>query len=198
MNNKLISLIRRMDTKTPEAQMALQCAPLIVGLRMSNLLFIRNGQIKRIQELLKRRGICLSLLYREREKSVVFLYYREELGKYLAKTDVRKFLMECGYGSAQITDILSLFGRRYHAYRQGLCDFPHEIGVLLGYPLEDVRGFIDNAGQNYLYSGYWKVYRDVEEKKEIFCMYEFARETLVEFVCHGTGMKDIIDAYKEK
>lgn len=37
-------------------------------------------------------------------------------------------------------------------------DFPHEMGILLGYPVEDVEGFIINNGKNELYTGYWKVY----------------------------------------
>ena len=32
--------------------------------------------------------------------------------------------------------------------------FPHEIGLLLGYPVEDVLGFIRYQGKNYLYTGY--------------------------------------------
>ncbi len=32
--------------------------------------------------------------------------------------------------------------------------FPHEMGLLLGYPVEDVVGFMENNGKNYLYSGY--------------------------------------------
>ena len=32
--------------------------------------------------------------------------------------------------------------------------FPHEIGLLLGYPVEDVLGFIRHQGKNYLYTGY--------------------------------------------
>ena len=39
--------------------------------------------------------------------------------------------------------------------------FPHEMGLLLGYPIEDVRGFIEHNGCGCLYSGYWKVYRNV-------------------------------------
>ena len=46
--------------------------------------------------------------------------------------------------------------------------FPHEIGVLLGYPAEDVKGFVVNEGKNYLYSGYWKVYGDLSEAKQLF------------------------------
>ena len=41
--------------------------------------------------------------------------------------------------------------------------FPHEMGVLLGYPVEDVRGFMEQNGQNALYQGYWKVYAHVPD-----------------------------------
>lgn len=39
-------------------------------------------------------------------------------------------------------------------------DFPHEIGVFLGYPLYDVVGFIENAGRNFTCCGCWKAYGD--------------------------------------
>ena len=35
-------------------------------------------------------------------------------------------------------------------------DFPHEIGVFLGYPLTDVVGFIENQGRNFTCCGCWK------------------------------------------
>ena len=34
--------------------------------------------------------------------------------------------------------------------------FPHEIGLVLGYPPVDVEGFIKKEGRDFLYSGYWK------------------------------------------
>ena len=40
--------------------------------------------------------------------------------------------------------------------------FPHEVGLFLGYPLEDVIGFISNKGENYYQVGPWKVYSDQE------------------------------------
>lgn len=36
---------------------------------------------------------------------------------------------------------------RYEAYVQKGKAFPHEIGVLLGYPAEDVKGFVVNEGK---------------------------------------------------
>ena len=40
---------------------------------------------------------------------------------------------------------------------------PHEIGLFLGYPLCDVKGFIYNNGKNYKFSGPWKVYDNESE-----------------------------------
>ena len=56
--------------------------------------------------------------------------------------------------------------------RLQITDFPHEIGIFLGYPLDDVEGFIKNKGQNFLLNGYWKVYSNKEEKEKIFKAYK--------------------------
>ena len=70
--------------------------------------------------------------------------------------------------------------------------FPHEIGLLLGYPIEDVEGFIANKGKNYLYAGYWKVYENVEEKKLLFEAYESAKDGVLLLVANGYEIKSII------
>lgn len=36
--------------------------------------------------------------------------------------------------------------------------FPHEIGLFLSYPPEDVRGFIEHKGHESKCEGCWKVY----------------------------------------
>ena len=41
-------------------------------------------------------------------------------------------------------------------------------------------GFIENQGKNYLCSGYWKVYKDKDEKCKIFTLYNQAR---LEYLC---------------
>lgn len=42
-------------------------------------------------------------------------------------------------------------------------NFPHEIGIFLGYPLDDVIGFIEH--KPYYLVGDWKVYQNVNEAK---------------------------------
>jgi hypothetical protein len=49
--------------------------------------------------------------------------------------------------------------------------FPHEIGVFLGYPLQDVKGFIENNGRNSKYTGLWKVYGDKAASIRMFEKY---------------------------
>lgn len=51
-------------------------------------------------------------------------------------------------------------------------DFPHEIGLFLSYPPEDVKGFIENRAANYKCCGMWKVYSDERKAKELFAKYK--------------------------
>ena len=51
-------------------------------------------------------------------------------------------------------------------------DFPHEIGVFLGYPLGDVVGFIENRGLNCKCVGCWKVYCNEHEAVKTFERYK--------------------------
>ena len=72
------------------------------------------------------------------------------------------------------------------------------MGLLLGYPAEDVKGFVENEGKNFLYSGYWKVYADVEEKRRLFQKFENAKETVIQLLSYGVGIQDILDIYKDE
>ena len=60
--------------------------------------------------------------------------------------------------------------------RNGEMPFPHELGLLLGYPAEDVRGFMGIGYKKCLYTGYWKVYEKAEEKIALFSEYDRAMD----------------------
>ena len=60
-----------------------------------------------------------------------------------------------------------------------LCDryrveFPHEIGLFLDYPPEDVRGFMEDRSAKSLAVGYWKVYGNVRKARRTFRRYRRA------------------------
>jgi hypothetical protein len=71
-------------------------------------------------------------------------------------------------------------------------EFPHEMGLLLGYPVEDVIGFVDNKGKDSLYTGYWKVYGNKDKKLRLFDSFESAKERLIKLLSCGVSMIDII------
>ena len=71
--------------------------------------------------------------------------------------------------------------------------FPHEIGLFLDYPTEDVQGFIENQGENYVLCGYWKVYGNAEKAKHTFESYDKCRK----FLCNKLNQGyDIYQALK--
>ena len=57
---------------------------------------------------------------------------------------------------------------RIGGHGNGEMPFPHELGLLLGYPAEDVRGFMGIGYKKCLYTGYWKVYEKAEERSHCF------------------------------
>ena len=65
------------------------------------------------------------------------------------------------------------------------------MGIVLGYPLEDVSGFIENNGKNYLYSGYWKVSQNAEEKIRLFKIYKDIKKYFVEQIENGRQIYQI-------
>lgn len=81
---------------------------------------------------------------------------------------------------------------RYTQYKEEGAEFPHELGILLGYPPQDVSGFIENKGRNFLYTGYWKVYGNVQESMNIFHMFNQARENVVRMLTSGVSIQNIL------
>ena len=67
-------------------------------------------------------------------------------------------------------------------------EFPHEIGIFLGYPTEDVEGFIANKGDNFKLCGCWKVYGDEEKAKRLFINYDRCRSFLCNKLNEGSDI----------
>lgn len=195
MSQEIYEIVKGMDLENIETQLALQCAPLIPGLKVSNLLIISKGNEEVVKRILNRTGISYYRLIQTRTKTTFLLFRRNELEEFLSDENVRNVLMKAGYKSLQIDKILRTFSLRYEAYIQGDKSFPHEMGLLLGYPVEDVVGFVENNGKNFLYSGYWKVYENQKAKVKLFDKFKVAEETLIHLLSNGLSMSDIIDIY---
>ncbi|MBN7773415.1 DUF3793 family protein [Clostridium aminobutyricum] len=158
------------------------CAPTLAGLKTGDLFNYnfedyQNAQesIRQLSGLLNKRGIYLEVLF-EREKSLLIYVYREnKLSSDLSCPMIREFLENQGYNSTDIKTALALLKRRI-ASNITKTGFPHEIGVFLSYPLQDVKGFIENAGSNCKHCGYWKVYQDEDKAINLFRKFDKCKQ----------------------
>ena len=72
--------------------------------------------------------------------------------------------------------------------------FPHEVGLFLGYPPADVRGFIEHRGQGARFAGYWKVYSQVERARELFALYSECSHAFCTRLDKGEPFPELVQA----
>ena len=70
------------------------------------------------------------------------------------------------------------------------CSYPHEMGIFLGYPLADVKGFIKK--ETCLLYGYWKVYANPKRVQELFKLYDRSHDELLNGVYEGKRIECLI------
>ena len=197
MSKKIFEMVRNTDLRDVELQLILQCAPMLSGLKCSNLLKIGKNLFKRLSKILKDAGISYYVIFNDSKNLIVLVYHKENLVNYLLRPDIRRFLTGLGYSKKfSLTAVLFGFRKRYCEYLIGSGSFPHEMGILLGYPLKDVEGFIDNSGKNYLYSGYWKVYSDSNNAKKLFKSFDMAKDIMLSKYFSGINISNIIKPYQ--
>ena len=125
--------------------------------------------------LLARLNLSAYTLYKQDDFLSVLFYREELLAAHLKRPEIAGFLRALGYPSKDdLCGRLASLKERY-----SIRDYPHEIGVFLGYPLADVWGFINNKGQNYKACKYWKVYGDVQQSECLFAQIDHAKTKAV-------------------
>jgi hypothetical protein len=117
---------------------------------------------------------------------LVFIYRAEAVGRALSSEGARRLLEELGYGES-LRSVDSCVGEVVRRSRGGI---QHEIGIFLGYPPEDVRGFMENRGRNSKLSGYWKVYGDAVCALKKFEEYKMAETLSARNLLAKAGFQD--------
>ena len=146
------------------------CAPTLASLKPANLFrcFGNGAELRAkarvLEEELLPKGLRLRVLQEMADGALLYLYRPSQLEAYLMRPEVDAFLTGQGYLAASLEERLEHLAARMR--EEGA--FPHEIGIFLGYPLEDVRGFIRHKGRNCRCAGYWKVYGDTGVAQKMF------------------------------
>lgn len=112
--------------------------------------------------------------------------------KILDDVFVQCYLSEKGYHTNSVFDFVNeLFYRMVN--NKG---FPHEVGVILGYPVEDVIEFENHQGHDCKYCGCWKSYSDIDRAKECHCKFTECSRLCEKWYEEGFSIKQIITKYQ--
>lgn len=182
--------------KCMQMQLAMHCAPVLADVKPSNAVTLDFADSRELVQSLKGTEIRCALIHSDEGKCLWLLYRERQMLAYLMEKKNREFLENCGYTSFQIKNILYTLRTRYKHYKSGQGDFPHELGLILGYPLCDVEGFIENQGKDCLYSGYWKVYGNEEQTRKLFDIYDLVRYQMVKQVEYGKSIRQMVESYE--
>ena len=151
------------------------CAPTLAGMKTASLFSCEYKEkeslladIRRINKILVPKGLCMLPLQFLEKRALLYLYRPSCLLKDLNRQEVLDLLTSFGYSGKSCGQALGTLIRRLKKSPE----FPHEIGLFLGYPPEDVRGFIENKAGKYKLLGYWKVYGDAKKAEKLFKQYK--------------------------
>ncbi len=178
--------------------LAFHCAPTLDGLKPANLIAYAKEKslflapnIGQTQEALACKGLKLEKLYSCEKRELALFYNEKMLTLHLKQPHVWGFLFFHGYPMYKnLDDIIAHLKKRVKA--EG--GFPHEVGVFLGYPIEDVMGFIRHKGQNCKACGYWKVYGDLKHAQSQFERFNQSRDMFLSELEKGRSIAQILMA----
>lgn len=180
MSTETLHLLSEKQKSMPEFHLVDCCAATLAGMKAGSIFNVTfpaeealRAWIRDINQNLCLSGLVLYPLRCEQGTALILLFRISQLDAILKDREVRVLLSENGYpGRSLFADLAHLKARI--ADRSG--EFPHEIGIFLGYPLPDVKGFIEHRGRDCKLCGIWKVYGDQKAAGTLFARYERCRE----------------------
>lgn len=150
------------------------------------VLGVANEALLSLAYGLRQYGFGLVVFWGAASRIMILLYSERGISALLNDSSRRDFLFARGYDTSSVAALVGTFSQRlerYYAGRRGsgadTADrpvgssstgsepvFPHEIGVLFGYPLVDVEGFMHKATPTC--RGPWIAYGDATDARRRF------------------------------
>ena len=176
-------------TKRFEKTLIGHCAATLAGHKCGSLFSYHLAAGETMEENLNpvnlhlsEKGVRVRLLRGCARGGLLYVYRPRKLARRLEDPAVRDFLSAQGYTDFSGEGCLATLTRRLAQCE----DFPHEIGVFLGYPLTDVVGFIENQGRNFTCCGCWKAYGDPDAAARHFAQLNKCTRVYLRLFHEGT------------
>ena len=164
------------------------CSPTLAGMKTGNMfscVFTDRRELcdslRRWNRVLCKKGLRMIPLCMRGGRALIYLYRTSQLSKDLKNEQASRLLRDRGYVSHCPAGCIAHLMKRIGESTE----FPHEVGLFLGYPPEDVCGFIEKGANGFKCSGCWKVYGDEESARRLFKKYK--KCTDIYTVLHSKG-----------
>ena len=168
------------------------CAPTLAGIKTASLFTCpcedRDAllsDLRRMNKWLTPKGLRILPLRFSGKKALIYLYRPKQLTADLSDEVAAMLLERSGYSSGSCEKCLVRLVQKLRQQE----DFPQEIGLFLGYPPEDVCGFMENRACGCKCVGCWKVYGDVEAAQKKFHQYKKCTKVYCDQWAKGTDIK---------
>lgn len=168
------------------------CSTAMAKIKSSSMFSVKryeylNEELEVLRDVLNKLGIEIRTIYADDNRVLLLVFCKSVLENTLTKKENKEFLCEYGYqADCALEQSLAKLSSRIST-----CDsFPHEIGIFLGYPVEDVIGFITNPSGSKL-CGHWKVYGDEKYCRALFKKYNKCTQAVMRRVESGHSLVDI-------
>lgn len=172
-------------------------APTLAGLKTANLFWYPLEKGKNLEEILtpwkgifREKGLDLRVMKVNGDRALLYVFRFKKLEAELRRERTREILKTQGYNYETFEEAVEILRNRVG--EKG--DFPHEIGLFLGYPEEDVWGFMVHQGKNCKCCGCWKVYCDECAARKTFCRYKKCEEVYARLFLAGRPVRQLIVA----
>ena len=152
-----------------------QAAPTLAGIKTGSLFPCQyetrrqlTSDIRHLNRILRGKGLCLLPLRMRERRALLYLYRPAQLQRDLQNGLAAELLHQAGYAAGSCAQCVAELIRRFRRDSA----FPHEVGLFLSYPPEDVRGFLMGCSEDCKCAGLWKVYGDEAAAKRLFDSYK--------------------------
>lgn len=147
-------------------------APTLSHMKVGSLFCLRREEFPQLDacltwfsECFLKHDIRICVLKECQDRSLIYVYHDRRLTHLLRDPAISAFLESYNYHISSVAAALQDLRHKLTCE-----DFPHEIGVFLGYPLYDVKMFMNDTS-SYKCVGCWKVYGNKKNALKKFHRY---------------------------
>jgi hypothetical protein len=137
-------------------------------------------------------GVNLSWVAPKGNAAMLLAWRPDMVERLLDNEQNLRLFNECGLPTNNARDLVSALVARLRSSYVGGADFPHEIGLVLGYPVEDVRGFMADGGRGAKVVGCWRCYGDVQKAQARFEELGITQARLKRLYSEGVSVRELL------